>query len=188
MPSRGDTCLGILAGGQGTRLGGVDKALLVVEDQFLLDRLLHRLGAGFGAVLVSYNRTPPTTLGWPGPLRFVGDDRAAGEGPLAGLAALLDACAQDWLLTVPVDLAAPGADLVELLLAQPGGAVLHDAEGRQPLVSLWPVTRARAQVREALEQGRRAVHPVLEALDLVTASLSRRLGNINTPEDWQALR
>jgi len=77
--------VGILAGGRGRRLGGVDKAFLDVGGAALLDRALAAVGGGFSSVLVSHNvpaeprRRPHVDRG----LRFIGDATAAGEGPLA---------------------------------------------------------------------------------------------------------
>jgi molybdopterin-guanine dinucleotide biosynthesis protein A len=187
VPSRDRASLGILAGGRGLRLGGVDKAAIEVQGVSLLQRVLDAAGSGFAQVLVSHNRpdAPLRAHFHARALRFVADDAAAGEGPLAGLDALLQACQGEWLLTLPVDLAHPSRTLVDALLAQEG-AVARDAEGLQPLVALWPVAPAREAVREALARGDRAVHPLVARLGLHAVD-TPRLGNLNTPQDFQDL-
>jgi molybdenum cofactor guanylyltransferase len=187
VPSRDRASLGILAGGRGLRLGGVDKAAIEVEGVSLLQRLLDAAGDGFLEILVSHNlpdaplRTGVHARG----LRFVADRVAAGEGPLAGLDALLQACRGEWLLTLPVDLARPTRVLVDALLAR-DGAVARDADGLQPLVALWPVVPSRTAVRDALRRGERAVHPVVDRVGLQPVD-TPRLGNLNTPRDFQDL-
>lgn len=185
MPSRDRASLGILAGGRGLRLGGVDKAALEVEGVSLLERVLDAAGGGFAEILVSHNRPDApirarfAEIG----LRFVADEVAAGEGPLAGLDALLQACRSEWLLTLPVDLAQPTRSLVDALLAR-DGAVARDAGGLQPLAALWPVTPARDAVREALRGGERAVHPLAARLGLQAVAVAP-LGNLNTAQDFR---
>lgn len=187
MPSRDRASLGILAGGRGLRLGGLDKAAIEVEGVSLLERLLDAAGSGFADILVSHNLpdAPLRARLHARGLRFVADEVAAGEGPLAGLDALLQACRGEWLLTLPVDLARPSRALVDDLLAQ-DGAIARDPDGLQPLVALWPVGPARKAVREALGRGERAVHPLAGQLGLHAVD-TPRLGNLNTPRDFQDL-
>lgn len=187
MPSRDRASLGILAGGRGLRLGGVDKAAVQVRGASLLERVLDAAGGGFAEILVSHNRpdTPPRVRLADSPLRYVADERAAGEGPLAGLDALLQACRSPWLLTLPVDLAHPTRSLVEALMAG-DGAVARDADGLQPLAAMWPVDAAREAIREALRQGERAVHPLVSRLGLQAVDVAP-LGNLNTARDLQDL-
>ena len=185
MPTRDRASLGILAGGRGLRLGGVDKAAIEVEGVSLLQRVLDAAGPGFAEILVSHNLpdAPLRARFHARGLRFVADGVAAGEGPLAGLDALLQACHGEWLLTLPVDLARPSNALVDALLAHEG-AVARDADGLQPLAALWPVAAAREAVREALARGDRAVHPVVARLGLHAVD-TPRLGNLNAPQDFQ---
>ena len=185
MPSRDRASLGILAGGRGLRLGGVDKAAIEVAGVSLLQRVLDAAGHGFAEVLVSHNRPDSPLRAGSGVdgLRFVPDDGGEGQGPLAGLDALLRACRSEWLLTLPVDLAHPTRAMVDAMLAH-DGAVARDADGLQPLVALWRVTPARQAVRDALGRGERAVHPLVAQLALHGVELPP-LGNLNTPRDFQ---
>ena len=187
MPSRDRTSLGILAGGRGLRLGGVDKAAIEVEGASLLQRVLDAASGGFAQVLVSHNLpdAPWRAAFHARGLRFVADEVAEGEGPLAGLDALLQACRSEWLLTLPVDLARPTGEMVDALLAQ-DGAVARDVDGLQPLAALWPVAPAREAAREALARGERAVHPLAAKLGLHPVE-TQRLGNLNPPRDFQDL-
>ena len=188
MVPRDRVSLGILAGGRGSRLGGADKAFLQWQSRDLLEHALQCIGSGFAEVLVSHNRQddPRRRAYEQQGLRFVADGVAAGQGPLAGLDALLHAAAGDWLLTLPVDLADPSGVPVDTLL-EAGGAVLRDADGLQPLVALWPVPRTRVAVRAALAAGERSVQALAAMLQLRMIDIApRMLGNLNTPGDFAA--
>ena len=56
-PTRSSTALGILAGGQARRLGGLDKAMARYRGQTLIARTLAAAGKGFAQVMASYNGT-----------------------------------------------------------------------------------------------------------------------------------
>ena len=178
--------LGILAGGRATRLAGNDKAWALYRGETLIERTFCSLRGTFAARLVSANRDLHryAALG----LLAIPDRAADFPGPLAGLDALLAACATPLLLTVPVDLRVITVDLVAYLYAAgEGGAVAHDATGLQPLVALWPVDRARIVVAEALARGERAVHRIVADLALpVVCFDGANFGNLNTPDDFRA--
>jgi molybdopterin-guanine dinucleotide biosynthesis protein A len=103
----------ILAGGRGSRMGGVDKGLQNHRGIPLAMHALMRLSPQVGHVMVNANRN----LGaydafgvpvWPDAL----PDYA---GPLAGFLAGLEHCETPYLVTVPCDTPDFPADLVERL-------------------------------------------------------------------------
>ncbi len=169
-------------------MGGANKALLEVDGQPQLQRILQAMGEGFAQTLVSYNEAPPRDSRWSG-LHWLPDLRTGFNGPLAGLETLLMHTRTPWLLTVPVDLARPTRLDPELLMAGQGGRVLVDGDGRQPLVALWPVADTLFVVRTALDRGERAAHAVLETLGLESVSIEPlRIGNLNTRQDLEPLK
>lgn len=103
----------VLAGGQGSRMGGVDKGLQPFAGQPLARHALARLRPQVGALAINANRHLDTYAAWGLPVwpdaQGSGDgDSADGAtepyaGPLAGFLAGLDHCATPWLLTVPCD-------------------------------------------------------------------------------------
>ena len=119
----------VLAGGQGSRMGGVDKGLLPLLGQPLAQWCAQRLAAQVGQVLINanQNRAVYESWGW----RVVadlpdGDVPSSNEatsqeapasplfaGPLAGFAAGLTACTTPWLLTVACDTPLFPADLAQ---------------------------------------------------------------------------
>lgn len=128
----------ILAGGAGTRLGGVDKAFVGLGGRFLIDHLLGRLAGQVEWVAISANGDLSRFAGFGLPVVTDGD--LAGKGPLAGVTTGLEwarGVGAEELLTVPVDTPFIPEDLVERLGVGPSVAVWR---GRQHhLVSVWPV-------------------------------------------------
>lgn len=190
MSGRALVTRGILAGGQATRLGGADKALLQFRGNSLLERTLAAFGTGHGQVLVSYNGNSAAMDG-PG-LRVLPDLRAGHPGPLAGIEALLAESDSEYLLVLPVDLRDIPPGMSEALLQtiqqrSPGqGLVVRDGDGLQPLVALWPVSTARIAVKAALDAGELSVQRLQRSLEFSIHDLSPwRLGNLNSPEDFE---
>ncbi len=97
----------VLAGGQGSRMGGVDKGLQLLAGKPLAQWCAQRLAPQVGAVAINANRNLAqyAALGWPVVADLPGLT-AAGDafpGPLAGFAAGLASCTTPWLLTVACD-------------------------------------------------------------------------------------
>lgn len=118
----------VLAGGQGSRLGGVDKGLLAWRGAPLAAQALARLAPQVGMLAISANRhladyarlarqQATGVAVWP--------DLLPGQpGPLAGLLTGLRHCHTPWLAAVPCDAPRFPVDLVARLgqAAQAAGA------------------------------------------------------------------
>ena len=129
MISRDDIAGLILAGGRGSRMGGVDKGLQNHHGMPLALHALLRLSPQVGAVMINANRNLGAyeSFGvpvWPDPI-------ADFAGPLAGLLAGLEQCETPYLVSVPCDTPNFPLDLVERL-----AAALH-ADGAE---IAYPVT------------------------------------------------
>jgi molybdenum cofactor guanylyltransferase len=137
----------ILAGGRGSRLGGVDKGLQDHGGMPLALRALRRLAPQVGRVMINANRNIPEyqAMGapvWP-------DELADYPGPLGGILAGLAHCETPFLVTVPCDTPNFPLDLVERLASGLIGidgdmamACTREAGGlrRQPVFSLMNVS------------------------------------------------
>jgi molybdopterin-guanine dinucleotide biosynthesis protein A len=113
----------VLAGGRGSRMGGVDKGLQNHGSLPLALHALLRLQPQVGATLVNANRNLAAyeSFGvpvWP-------DALADYPGPLAGFLAGLERCETPYLVTVPCDTPGFPVDLVASLAA---ALVAEDAE------------------------------------------------------------
>ena len=154
----------VLAGGRGSRMGGVDKGLQNHHGMPLALHALLRLGQQVGATMVNANRNLAAyeSMGapvWPDALPDY-------PGPLAGFLAGLEHCETPWLVTVPCDTPDFPADLVARLAAA--------AQEQQADIAL-------AATREP--DGRLQSHPVfclmraslLESLVRATAAGERKI-------------
>ncbi len=136
----------ILAGGAGRRLGGVDKALLILHGRTMLDHAIATVSGQVGAVALSAagDASRFARFGIP----VLEDGRHRGKGPLAGVLAGMRwaaAAGGETLLSLPVDTPFAPRDLVARLGAAPSVAASH---GRtHHLVALWPVAAADALER-----------------------------------------
>ena len=113
----------VLAGGRGSRMGGVDKGLQLHRGVALAEHALQRLAPQVGPLLINANRNLDVYRAMGAPV--CPDALADYPGPLAGFAAGLEHCTTPWLVTVPCDSPLFPDDLVARL-AQ--ALVEHDAE------------------------------------------------------------
>lgn len=179
---------GLLAGGRGRRMGGIDKGLAVHEGRELVAHMIERLRPQVAGILVSANRNLDRyrAFGYP----VYADERDDFAGPLAGIARLLEACSTGFLVTTPCDTPAFPDNLVQTLCArqQQTGAdavVVHDGEQRQFLFALYRRELA-ASAGVALAAGERAVWRWQEQLNLAEARIegsAAAFANLNTRAD-----
>lgn len=177
----------VLAGGRGSRLGGVDKARLQRGGVTLIERTCTVLQS-LGVTRIWLSSAWPAHVFAAWPVTCIADLRPGQIGPLAGIETGLLASSADWLLTWPVDAPHVPADLCTRLYAaaRADGACARDTDGVQPLCALYARTRVLAGLQAMLDAGERAVHRWHATLDLGQAYWSLRFGNINTPQDRQA--
>lgn len=163
----------VLAGGRGSRMGGIDKGLQPFNAQPLALHALRRLLPQVGSALLiaNRNRAAYEAFGvpvWP-------DARSDYPGPLAGFLAGLVPSTTPWILTVPcdtpnfpLDLAARLAKAIDSHVAAPGTmlAMATDGAHSQPVFCL--IHRSmEGSLRDFLAQGGRKIgawaeqHPMI---------------------------
>ena len=91
----------VLAGGQGRRMGGVDKGLVALGGQPLAAHVLARLAPQVGPILINANQNTERYAEFGHPV--VPDAVGGFAGPLAGLHAGLTRSATPYAVTVPCD-------------------------------------------------------------------------------------
>jgi len=103
----------ILAGGLGTRMGGVDKGLQLFAGQPLVSQITKRFAPQVDQLLINANRNGAeyARLGYP----LISDRISDFAGPLAGLQAALSTTENEWVATVPCDSPRLPLDLVSRL-------------------------------------------------------------------------
>jgi molybdopterin-guanine dinucleotide biosynthesis protein A len=115
MPSKSDVTGIVLAGGQGRRMGGVDKGLVELDGMPLVAHVIARLAPQVATLVVNANRnaTRYAAFGYP----VVPDALDGYAGPLAGLHAGMTAAATPFVVTAPCDSPYLPTDLVARLAA-----------------------------------------------------------------------
>jgi molybdopterin-guanine dinucleotide biosynthesis protein A len=106
----------VLAGGQGRRMGGVDKGLQLLRGKPMVAHVLERLVPQVGEIVINANQNVAAYEKFGH--RVVRDDIGGFAGPLAGLHAGLKAAAHPLVVTVPCDSPFLPADLVSRLNAK----------------------------------------------------------------------
>ena len=158
----------VLAGGRGSRMGGVDKGLQNFNGTPLAMNALLRLGMQVGEVMINANRNLAAyeSFGVPVWPDGIGDY----AGPLAGILTGLERCETPYLLTVPCDsplfpldmaarlaeaLDGEAADIAMVAATEPqdggGPAVLRT----QPVFCLMSATLLESLTRFTQDGGRK---------------------------------
>jgi molybdopterin-guanine dinucleotide biosynthesis protein A len=106
----------ILAGGKGSRMGGVDKGLQAFRGKRLVDHVYERLVPQVGGVIINANQNQDAyrTFG----VRVVSDAIGGFAGPLAGFHAGLSVSKRPFLASAPCDSPFLPEDLVARLYAR----------------------------------------------------------------------
>lgn len=188
---RGDVDGLILAGGQGVRFGGRNKALISWQGAPLLAHVAARLGPQVEKLLVSANEDLARISAIVSPA--LPDNPDEGAGPLAGVLAGLAHSRAEWLATVPTDMPLLPFNLVEHMLTSLGGetklGVAHDGSRRQNCVLLVHHT-LQSSVQSYLRQGRRSVAGWLEQTphrEVSFPSSALAFSNLNSEADLHEL-
>ncbi len=200
-PANEDLKLGavVLAGGQGSRMNGVDKGLQLLHSQSLVTHAVKRLQAqtiAITAIAINANRNLRNyqKLGfevWP-------DEQSDFAGPLAGFMVAMKHCAYPYLLTVPCDTPLFPLNLAEKLTqslrshdAEIALAATPDVDGvlrRQPVFCVLKVSLKDSLQHFMAEGGRKvgawtALHHTVE----VPFEDPLAFCNLNTVEDLRQL-
>jgi molybdopterin-guanine dinucleotide biosynthesis protein A len=186
----------IIAGGEGRRLGGVEKSAVAVAGRRIAERQLDVLTPLFARVIAVTSRPELWhALG----VEVVSDRGAPGRGPLAGIEAALAALGEEEAAVVCVACDMPFLSAAALTLlrdeAPSADAVLPMVRGRaEPLFARYGRTCLGA-VQAALATGRFQTSAALVGLDLHWLAESDlravdpdldTLANVNTPADLAA--
>jgi molybdopterin-guanine dinucleotide biosynthesis protein A len=185
----------ILAGGRGSRMGGVDKGLQNHLGMPLAMHALLRLAPQVGEVMINANRNLGAyeSMGvpvWP-------DTLADYAGPLAGFLTGLERCETPYLAAVPCDSPLFPLDLVDRLaraLEAEGAEIAMAATLEQGVLQVQPVfCLMKAEVMESLvrftQEGQRkidkwtALHRCIE----VPFDDAQAFANANTADDLRRL-
>lgn len=192
MPSKSDVTGVVLAGGQGSRMGGVDKGLQPFRGKPMAAHVLERLAPQVAEILINANRNPEAyaQLGH----RVVADEIEGFAGPLAGFERGLAHARTDLVVTVPCDSPFLPADLVSRLRAalEAEGADLAVAKTGAQAHPVFSLMRrgVHGSLRDFLASGQRKIDRWYSALKVVEVPFDDEPDaflNINTREELSGL-
>jgi molybdopterin-guanine dinucleotide biosynthesis protein A len=182
----------VLAGGQGSRMGGVDKGLQLFRGKPMVAHVLERLAPQVDELLVNANRNVEeyTRLGH----RVIADEIPGFAGPLAGFERGLAHARGAFLVTVPCDSPFLPTDLVARLraaLEQRGAdlAVAKTGEQAHPVFCLMR-REVLPSLRDFLGSGQRKIDRWYSALAVAEVAFDDEADaflNINTREELASL-
>ena len=186
----------VLAGGRGSRMGGVDKGLQNHHGVPLAMHALMRLSPQVGEILINANRNLGAyeSMGvpvWP-------DTLSDYAGPLAGFLTGLERCETPYLVTVPCDSPLFPTDLVARLaqaLESNDAEIAMAATLEDGALQVQPVfCLMRSDVLESLvrftQSGQRKIDKWTAGLRCVEVPFDdpQAFANANTPDELKALQ
>jgi molybdopterin-guanine dinucleotide biosynthesis protein A len=194
----------ILAGGQGKRMGGVNKALLSLGGESFLERQIRMLGSDVDEIIVVANERASeiaATLAKERPVRIV-PDFYVGEGPLAGLHAGLSAATSPEAWVIGCDHPFVDAAVLRMLSIELRNDVYQAIipvilERPQPLFAVYR-SHVGQMANDLLLNGERRLLALLDRIEWRSVSDREFIGqgmplsfadDVDTPEQYErALR
>jgi molybdopterin-guanine dinucleotide biosynthesis protein A len=182
----------ILSGGRATRMNGVDKGLVLLQNKPLVEYIIERLKPQADEILINANREIDTyqTLGFP----VLPDETNDFLGPLAGFLLGLQHAKHEYVLTVPCDSPLLPLDLADRLynsMAESHAdiAVASSDGDTHPVFCLMKKS-VLPSLQAFLENGERKVsawQKSLKYIEVDFSDCSEAFTNLNTFEDLSTL-
>lgn len=181
----------VLAGGQGRRMGGVDKGLTPLRGRPMVAWVLERLAPQVGELLVNANQNLEQYRSFGHPV--ISDEIGGFAGPLAGLHAGMKAAHHPFVLTVPCDSPFLPADLGQRLFgaieaAHSDLAVAKTGAQPHPVFALAR-TALLPHLAAFLASGGRKIDAWYASLKVVEVAFDdqeKAFSNINTSDELKA--
>jgi molybdopterin-guanine dinucleotide biosynthesis protein A len=182
----------VLAGGQGSRMGGVDKGLQPFRGKPMVAHVIERLAPQVAELLINANRNAEAYAGFG--YRVIADEIEGFAGPLAGFERGLAHATGELVVTVPCDSPFLPADLVARLQValQAAGAQLAVAKTGDQAHPVFSLMRrdVHESLRAFLGSGQRKIDKWYAALKVVEVPFddeAEAFLNINTREELAGL-
>ena len=182
----------VLAGGQGSRMGGVDKGLQEFRGRPMAAHAIERLAPQVDEILINANRNAEAYARFGH--RVIADEIAGFAGPLAGFERGLAHATGELVVTVPCDSPFLPADLVARLraaLERDDAQVAVATTGTQVHPVFCLMRRdVHESLREFLTSGQRKIDRWYRELRSTLVAFDDEPGafaNVNTPEELEKL-
>ncbi|MDY0385991.1 MAG: molybdenum cofactor guanylyltransferase [Methanolobus sp.] len=192
----------LLAGGLGTRLNGREKALMVYQDNTLLERTLAVLDEVSDELIVSLrdNEQVQQFSEYLGERKVV-IDNIKNAGPLAGMLAGFEEACGDYVFTVACDMPFLNGQLIDMMfdMVKEHDALIpiNERGTKETLHSVYHREKMLIAIENAMEKGHRSILAPVSSLDDVLymdADLVKKTDkglksfvNINIPSDMTKL-
>lgn len=192
----------LLAGGLGARLNGREKALMVYQDNTLLERTLAVLDEVSDEVIVSLRDGEQLQQF----SEYLGDrkvaiDKIRNAGPLAGMIAGFEEACGDYVFTVACDMPFLNGQLIDMMfdMVEEHDALIPISEygTKEPLHSVYHKDKMLIAIENAMHEGYRNILAPVSSLDDVLyldADVMKKIDkglksfvNINIPSDMAKL-
>lgn len=182
----------ILAGGRATRMGGMDKGLVTLQNKPLIQHVVERLEPQVDEIFINANREIETYLKFG--YRVLQDETDEFLGPLEGFNMGLQHAKYEYVLTVPCDSPLLPLDLTKRLLhgmteARADIVVASSDENAHPVFCLMKKSVLPSLI-EFLEAGERKVSAWQKSLNYIEVDFSDNSDafiNLNTFDDLKTL-
>jgi molybdenum cofactor guanylyltransferase len=182
----------ILAGGRATRMGGIDKGLICLQDKPLIQYVVERLKPQVDEILINANREIAQYQKFNLPI--LQDEHPNFIGPLAGFSLGLQHCKYDYLLTTPCD--SPlipdnlASRLMFALIAENADIAVAKSGGYTHPVFCLMKKSVLPSLKQSLAQGNRKVsfwQKTLVYTEVLFDDRNEAFVNVNTFEELDAL-
>lgn len=180
----------ILAGGKSVRMG-TDKALLLIEDEPLMQRMISLIQQNCERNYISGQNKDYSVFN----LEMV-PDLISGIGPIAGIYSALKHSKTEWNLLVSVDTPFLNNELLELLISSQGEfdcVIPQHTNGVEPLAGLYH-KRIISEIEEMIKNGDYKLMNLLSRLNTryldcnpLIKKHPRLFMNLNRMEDYRSI-
>lgn len=178
----------ILAGGQASRMTGIDKGLIQIQGKSCIQYVIDALTPWTTSILINANRniTDYQQYGYP----VIQDEQQGYLGPLAGIETALTYASSELILTLPCDAPLIAPELITRLLetiadSEYDACIAHDGHYLQPVFTLLRKNQL-ASLHDFIKTGGRKTRTWLLSLNHCLVDYSdhpEQFFNMNSPED-----
>ena len=142
----------ILAGGEGKRVGGVDKGLLEYRGKPLIEHVIEKVSPQVDDIVISANRNTKRYQLYS--QKVISDESEQYLGPLAGINAALTHCQHDRVLIVACDTPFLPSDIIYRFLSRQPDTHIHIASTNNKLQLVMLIHKnLQGSIAHSLEEG-----------------------------------
>ena len=177
----------ILAGGEGKRVGGVDKGLLEYRGKPLIEHVIEKVSPQVDDIVISANRNIKRYQLYS--QKVISDESEQYLGPLAGINAALTHCQHDRVLIVACDIPSLPPDIIYRFLSKQPDTHVHIASTSHQLQLVMLIHKnLHDSIAHSLEEGqlRLMQWAISQKPEIVEFENGSAFKNFNYTDDFDA--